>query len=263
MGFSTAMMSGFSGLQSNSEAITVIGNNIANVNTVGFKSGRMLFSDVLAEPVAGNNSQVGLGVQISSVENIFSQGTLSNTANATDIAIGGNGFFVVQDNSPTPATFFTRAGAFTPDSKGTFLVNPDGAKLCDSAGAPINLTTLPKFDRIDKINQDGSIRYLDTTGAQQLSATRIGVASFFNPAGLDKVGNNLYQTTLTADGSGAAVVAVPDQDNRVYSFSLEESNVDMANQMVNMIVTQRAYSANSKTIATSDEMTQTVINMKR
>jgi flagellar hook protein FlgE len=263
MGFSSAMMSGFSGLQTNAEAITVIGNNIANVNTVGFKSGRTLFSDVLAEPVAGNNSQVGIGVQISAIENLFSQGSLTTTASATDIALSGNGFFVVQDNAPTPATCYTRAGVFNPDAQSKYLVNPDGAKLCDSTGAPINLSLLSNFTSISKINQDGTINYLDSTGLQQTTAARIGIASFFNPSGLDKVGANLYQQTLTSDGSGAAIVIAPDQDNRIYSNTLEESNVDMASQMVNMIVTQRAYSANSKTITTSDEMTQTAINLKR
>ncbi len=263
MGFSSAMMSGVSGLQSNADAISVIGNNIANVNTVGFKSGRTLFSDLLSETAAAKDSQVGLGVQIAAIENQFSQGTLTNSVNATDIAINGNGFFIVQDSSSTPSTYYTRAGAFNPDDKSTYLVNPDGAKLCDSAGAPINLTTFANFSSIKNISPDGTISYLDTNGSQQVSATKIGIASFINPTGLEKAGGSLYRADLGTEGSGAAVIAEPDQDNAIHSFSLEESNVDMAKQMVNLITTQRAYSANSKTIMTSDEMTKTVINLKR
>ena len=263
MGFSSAMMSGVSGLRSNSEAITVIGNNIANVNTVGFKTARTLFSDVLSEPLADKDSQIGLGVQVADVENLFSQGALINSVNATDLAISGNGFFVVQDSTATPTTYYTRAGAFSPDGKGTYLINPDGAKLCDSAGVPINLTSLTNFSSIKKINQDGTINYLDTSDTLQTSTTKVGIASFKNPTGLDKAGNNLYRATTNVEGSGAAIVAAPDQGNKIYSFSLEDSNVDMSRQMVNMITTQRAYSANSKTIMTSDEMTQVVINLKR
>lgn len=263
MGFSTAMMSGVSGLLSNSEAITVIGNNIANVNTVGFKSGRTLFSDMLSQSVVANDSQIGLGVQISAIENQFTQGTLVNSANATDIAIDGDGFFVVLDNSATPTTYYTRAGEFAPDVNGTYLVNPDGAKLCDSSGAPIDLTTLTNFSSISNINQDGTISYLDTSGLEQTSTIKIGIANFFNPLGLEKVGDNLYRATLTTEGSGAAIVAAPDQDNKVFSYSLEESNVDMAVEMVSMITTQRAYSANSRSITTSDEMAQTLINLKQ
>jgi flagellar hook protein FlgE len=263
MGFSTAMMSGVSGLLSNSEAISVIGNNIANANTVGFKSGRTLFSSMFSESAAAKDSQIGLGVQISAVENQFTQGTLTNSASATDIAINGNGFFVVQDNSATPTTYYTRAGVFNPDENKTYLVNPDGARLCDSAGAPISLSTLADFSSISRINQDGTISYLDTKGLEQTTATKVGIAIFFNPTGLDKAGDNLYRATLSKEGSGAATVAAPDQGNKIYSYSLEESNVDMANQMVNMITTQRAYSANSKTIMTSDEMAKTVISLKQ
>ncbi len=263
MGFSTAMMSGVSGLRSNAEAISVIGNNIANANTVGFKTGRTLFSDLLSEPVANKGSQVGLGSQVAEVENLFSQGALINTSSATDIAITGNGFFVVQDSAATPTTSYTRAGAFNPDANGQYLLNPGGEKLCDSSGAPIDLKALTNFSSIKTVNQDGTISYLDTTGTQQTSTIKIGIASFTNPTGLDKAGNNLYRANTTAEGSGAAVLAAPDQGNKVFSNSLEDSNVDMAKQMVNMITTQRAYSANSKTIMTSDEMTQTLINLKR
>lgn len=263
MGFSTAMMSGVSGLLSNSEAISVIGNNIANINTVGFKSGRTLFNNMFSESVVAGDSQIGLGAQIGAIENQFSQGIIIPSASATDIAINGNGFFIIQDNSGTPTTYYTRAGVFNPDVNGEYLINPDGARLCDSAGAPINLSTLAGFSSIQKINVDGTISYLDSDGLQQVSATKIGIASFINPIGLEKAGDNRYLADSATEGSGEATVAVPDEENIIFSYALEESNVDMASQMVNMITTQRAYSANSKTIITSDEMTKTVINLKR
>ena len=263
MGFSTAMMSGVSGLLSNSEAISVIGNNIANVNTVGFKTGRTLFSSMFSESPADKDSQVGLGVQISAVENQFTQGVLAKSASATDIAINGNGFFVVQDNAATPTTYYTRAGVFNPDENKAYLVNPIGARLCDSAGAPISLSAFANLTSISKINPDGTISYMDTNGLEQTSATKIGIASFTNPFGLEKAGNNLYRATLGNEGSGVAAVAAADPGNKIYCNTLEESNVNMASQMVNMITTQRAYSANSRTIMTSDEMAKTVISLKR
>jgi len=263
MGFSTAMMSGVSGLLNNSEALGVIGNNIANVNTVGFKSGRTLFSNMFSESIAANDSQIGLGSQVCSIENQFSQGVLLDSANASDIAISGNGFFVVQNDSVTPTTYYTRAGVFNPDLDKKYLVNPDGVKLCDSAGSPIDLSTLANFSSISKINEDGTISYLGTDGLEQASSTKIGIATFYNPLGLEKAGDSLYRAILSTEGSGAATVAAPDQDNSIYGNRLEQSNVDMASQMVNMIITQRAYSANTKTITTSNEMAQTVINLKR
>lgn len=134
MSITSAMFTGISGLSANGEAISVLGNNISNVNTTGFKSGRMLFSDVLSASV-GNNSQVGRGVQIQAVQNNFGQGSFETTENVTDLAIQGDAFFVVQN--PGEAMRYTRAGAFSFDEN-QILVNPDGLQVM---GYGINQTT--------------------------------------------------------------------------------------------------------------------------
>lgn len=140
MSVTSAMFSGVSGLLANAEGINVIGNNLANVNTVGFKDGRMLFSDTLSASI-GNDSQVGKGTQIQKVDNLFSQGTFEATTSTTDLAIQGNSFFAVKDpNATAPvnqnAAMLTRAGAFSMDSNMT-LVNPDGYQVLDTQGNPI------------------------------------------------------------------------------------------------------------------------------
>jgi len=260
MSFTSAMMSGVSGLRANDTALNVIGNNIANVNTAGFKSGRTLFEDMLSKSVDGPNSQIGLGSSVGTVQNQFTQGGFLSAANVTDMAINGDGFFAVQDNSTTSTTKFTRDGTFSVDATGKYLVNPNGDKLCDTTGAVIDLTKLPSSSTINKIAADGTIGYLDASGAQQTSTIKIGIARFNNPDGLEKTGNNDFRATTD---SGASVIAAANQDTTILSNNLEVSNVDMTTQLTSMITTQRAYSANSKSVTTSDEMTKTVINLKQ
>lgn len=143
MSVTSAMFTGVSGLLANAEGINVIGNNLANVNTVGFKSGRMLFSDVLSANI-GNNSQIGRGTQIQKVDNVFGQGTFETTESVTDLALQGNSFFAVKDpNASSPVNqngaLLTRAGAFRLDSN-LNLVNPDGYQVLDTAGNPIKFS---------------------------------------------------------------------------------------------------------------------------
>jgi flagellar hook protein FlgE len=271
MSVTSAMMSGVSGLLSNAEAINVIGNNISNVNTAGFKYGRALFSDILSNNIS-STSQVGRGTQIQAIENIFSQGAPLVSENATDISLSGTGFFIVKDSSATPSTYFTRAGAFHLDDKGQYLINPDGMRLCDSAGAPIDIKNLPVtapalFDKITNIGLDGTISYVDTDGKTSITTVAkgpvVGIATFPSQFGLEKAGGNLYKENLATGGSGAAVLDKPTVNSKIMGRSLEQSNVDIASQMINLIITQRAYSANSKSITTGDEMTQEVIGLKR
>ncbi len=143
MSITSAMFTGVSGLLANAEGINVIGNNLANVNTVGFKSGRMLFSDLLSANI-GNSSQIGRGTQIQKVDNIFGQGSFETTEAVTDLAIQGNSFFAVMDpNATAPvnqnAAMLTRAGAFRLDSN-LNLVNPDGYQVLDTQGNPIKFS---------------------------------------------------------------------------------------------------------------------------
>ena len=256
MSITTAMFTGVSGLLANAEAINVIGNNLANANTVGFKSGRMLFSDMLSTSI-GNNSQIGRGIQIQKVDNIFGQGSFEATENVTDLAIQGEALFQVTDGTNT---FFTRAGAFRMDSANKYLVNPDGYRLCNSTGAALDFSGLTAFSKISSVADDGTITWVNTSGTKATFASKIGVATFPNPSGLEKRGGTLFSTSTE---SGTATIAAATSNNKINSNSLEQSNVDMAAQFVKMIVTQRAYSANSKTITTADEMTQEVLGLKR
>lgn len=285
MSVTSAMFTGVSGLLANAEGINVIGNNLANVNTVGFKSGRMLFSDQLSASI-GNNSQIGRGTQIQKVDNIFSQGTFETTELVTDLAIQGDGFFAVQDAGGND--LYTRAGAFRMDSTSKFLTNPDGLKLLDSAGAVIDVSTLnvaasaaipaiiaappvvgapavpavlaANFSKVTKVDNDGTITCLMSDGSSKTYPTKIGMALFPNPGGLEKKGGTVFGATAE---SGTVTVAAATTNNKIFTNSLEQSNVDMAGQFVKMILTQRAYSANSKTITTADEMTQEVLQLKR
>jgi len=294
MSVTSALYTGVSGLLNNGEAMNVIGNNIANVNTVGFKQGRTLFSDLLSQSV-GNNSQIGKGVQLQSVQNVFTQGSSQSSENVTDLSIQGNSFFALK--SPTSAApvatqnaaFLSRAGAFQVDNSLT-LVNPDGYQVLDTLGNPIkflNSGAAPTtdFSKVIKVEPNGLITYLatdgitqnyyDTSGAVGVAATtlnaatvnRLAVVTASDPTALTKVGGSLYQPTTNSGVSTAAFTLATTKPNgvseKVLSNTLEQSNVDMANEFVKMIVTQRAYSANSKTITTTDQMTQEVLNLVR
>ena len=272
MSVTSAMFTGVSGLLNNGEAMNVIGNNISNVNTVGFKQGRTLFSDLLSQS-AGSNAQIGKGVQLQAVQNTFTQGTTQTSENVTDLAIQGNSFFAL--NVPSTAAgaattpsgaLLTRAGAFHVDPN-YFLVNPDGYKVLDTAGAPIQFTntgTAPTtdFGRITKIDTNGVISYLATDGVTLNTAQTVGVVTVPDPTALTKMGGSLYKGSAAA-ALPAAFAAPNGTSEQVLSNSLEQSNVDMASEFVKMIVTQRAYSANSKTITTSDQMTQEVLGLIR
>ena len=254
MSVTSAMFSGISGLLANAEGINVIGNNLSNVNTVGFKGSRMLFSDMLSTDI-GNNSQVGHGTQIQKVDNDFGQGAFESTTSASDVALQGPGFFRVQ--SPATSTnYLTRAGSFRLDSSGN-LVNPDGYYVLDSTGTKITLTNPAKIVSIDNT---GLITYQNTAGAS-VTGPKLDVVTVTNPSGLQKAGGTLFSENSAA---GTVTNAAADgTTNKVFSNSLEQSNVDMATQFVKMILTQRAYSANSKTITTADQMTQEVLNLKQ
>jgi flagellar hook protein FlgE len=286
------MFTGVSGLLANAEGINVIGNNLANVNTVGFKSGRMLFSDMLSTNI-GNSSQIGRGTQIQKVDSIFSQGSFEATELVSDLAIQGNSFFALgipKGDTQIAAqsdAYLTRAGAFRVDD--TFhLVNPDGYQVLDTAGNPIQFlapsspTVAGDYAKITKIDSSGAITYVDTLGSTYFydAAGVIGTLTYTagtnntiavinppNAGGLDKTGGTLFKP---GDTSGIPATAFAITDNsangtteKIFSNSLESSNVDMASQFVKMILTQRAYSANSKTITTADEMTQEALNLKR
>lgn len=294
MSLTSAMFSGVSGLLNNAEGINVIGNNISNVNTVGFKGARMLFSDVLSTTI-GSGSQMGHGVQIQKVDNMYTQSALESSSIPTDVAIQGDSFFMLAKPNTTAAAaiapesaYYTRAGAFRVDSNRA-LINPDSYNVLGSDGIPIvfeatytdGAGNVLDFQKVTNIDAKGNIAllYSDANGnsatvyyngngvapVPSANTVFLGVSKIPNPPGLEKVGGTLYRQTGTAvGGSGVPTfLAANGTTEKILGNNLELSNVDMANEFVKMILTQRAYSANSKTITTCDEMTQEVLNLKR
>jgi flagellar basal-body rod protein FlgG len=240
----------------------VISNNLANVNTAGFKKSRADFQDLLYQVsrAAGTESvngdevptgiQVGLGARAAAVQKIFTTGDLQQTGNDLDIAIEGNGFFRVL--MPDGEESYTRSGAFKKDGTGR-MVTSDGYPLEPQIVIPENATRL-------SITEDGAVNvYLDgETEPNQIGT--IELTTFSNPAGLEAIGRNLL---LETPASGAPVDGIPGQEGfgALAQGFLEGSNVNIMEEMVGMITTQRAYEINSKAIQTSDQMLQMVNNL--
>ncbi len=253
--------------------LDVIGNNIANVNTYGFKKGRTTFQDLVSQQIAGasapangkggiNPKQVGLGSQLASIDTIHTQGSLQTTARPLDLAISGDGYFVVQDG---PNNYFTRAGNFYLDSgDGTnaTLVNANGLKVLDTEGQPI---TIPVDAESFSIGNDGSVTYI-RNGNLNTNPQQIGIAKFANNGGLAKAGSNLYQQTTNSgnvDPLNDLVAPKEDGAGGVVAGALEMSNVDLSEEFTEMIVAQRGFQANTRIITTSDEILQELVNLKR
>jgi flagellar hook protein FlgE len=273
-----SLNSAVSGLDAFQQQMDVIGNNIANVDTAGFKAGTVDFADqfssVLGNAGGVNTLQAGTGVSIAAIVNNFSQGTVSNTGVPTDLAVSGNGFFVVRD-SVTNAQYVTRAGDFQLDANG-YLVTPNGGRVegfsdsglttqgdikIDTAGMPAtsdpNATiTSYTIDAQGKVN-------VNLSDGTSFVRGQILLQNFQSPQALVNAGNNLFTATAAAGGLTAPVAPGASGTGKVQSGALELSNVDLSGEMANLIVAQRAFEANSKVITTSDELLQVLVNMKR
>lgn len=269
-----SLYSGISGMRGFQTKLDVIGNNITNVNTVGFKKGRVMFQDILSQNIQGasaptdtgkggiNPVQVGLGAQIASIDTVFSAGSPMTTSLPTDLSIEGDAFFMVKGAEDGPI-YYTRAGNFTRDSEG-YLVNPQGMKLLDVDGGAIQIS---KNDGIVSysIGKDGIITTVDDAGALDDGGT-IGVMVFNNPGGLRKVGNSLYEYTVNAgaqDGDPLTAIDPTTAKSSIISGQLEMSNVDLSEEFTEMIVAQRGFQANSRIITTSDSILEELVNLKR
>jgi flagellar basal-body rod protein FlgG len=253
-----------SGMAAQQLNIDVISNNLANVNTTGFKKNRAEFEDLMYQnlKIAGSITgtggderipvgiQVGMGVRALSVAKEFSQGDYQNTNNPLDLAIEGDGFFLVEVNGEE---MYTRAGAFKLNQDGT-VVTANGYVLQPEFTVPLETKNIV-------VTENGHIAALDNTG-EELAGADIPLYTFINPAGLIAKGRNIYSTS---EASGDAQEGVPGEDNTgtIAQGFLEMSNVEVVDEMVNMIVGQRAYEMNSKAIQTSDSMLQTAIQLKR
>ena len=273
-----SLYSGVSGMRGFQTKLDVIGNNIANVNTIGFKAGRVMFSDILSQTVSGvtapqegtvggvNAKQIGLGVSVAAIDTIHTPGSAMTTNVPTDVRIDGDGFFAVRPSDDLDGFYLTRAGNFTIDALG-YLVNAEGMYVLNVNGEPIQIdTTVVRSFTIDK---SGQLIARDADGnAVPLDDAQIGVVIVTNPGGLEKLGGNLYRLTPNAVEDPTAVEILPpnsaeDGTGAIISGQLEMSNVDLTSEFTEMIVAQRGFQANSRIITTSDEVLQEVVNLKR
>lgn len=243
--------------------VDTIAHNMSNVNTNGYKKQRIEFQDLLYQTIRrpaanldGNQPvglDVGLGVRPAASTTLFSQGNLQPTDNPLDVAIQGQAFFSVE----VPGRFeplYTRDGAFKIDNEGQ-LVTSDGNIL-------LGVDTIP-FEAYDvNIERDGRVTYMLPDSEEPEEAGQLELVKFINPAGLQKLGRNLYDWT---PNSGDPIDWDPEEDSTVSLESgyLEMSNVQVVEEMVSLIAAQRAYEINSKVIQSSDEMLQTASNLRR
>ncbi len=281
------MYSGIAGMRGFQTQLDVVGNNIANVNTVGFKKGRTTFQDMMSQTVSGasaptairggiNAQQVGLGSQIGSIDNIHTQGNRQTTNRALDLALEGDGMFVFGTDLVDGGAgidlqgsqlLYSRAGNLYLDDEG-YIVNANGQYLIghDNDGNPSRIN-LPENIGSFSIQGNGVVNYIDEDGETQ-SAGQIMLASFSNPGGLEKVGSNMYRSTVN-DGmimdGGVVQLIAPESEGTagIVSGALEMSNVDLAEEFTDMIVAQRGFQANTRIITTSDEILQELVNLKR
>jgi len=269
-----SLYSGISGMRGFQIKLDVIGNNIANVNTVGFKAGRVMFKDILSQTIAGvtapvdgvggvNPQQVGLGSAISAIDTIHTTGSAMTTNVATDLRIDGDGFFAVIANEDQEVPYLTRAGNFTIDAMRQ-LVNGDGMRVLGADGDPI---VLDEGITAFRISSTGEIISILEDGTTENTGIFIGVVRVVNPGGLEKIGGNLYRLTTNANPEGEFEIGqAGDPDlgtGTIISGQLEMSNVDLTTEFTEMIVAQRGFQANSRIITTSDEILQEVVNLKR
>lgn len=247
------------GLDGQQTRLSVVSNNLANVSTTGFKGGRAVFNDLIYQTVrqpgaaASENSQLpsglmmGTGVRVVATEKLFQQGNIIQTENPTDVAISGRGFFEIL--MPNGTVAYTRDGNFQLDSEGN-LVTPNGMTVQPGITVPESTTSLT-------IGQDGTVQALVAGDTTPTEIGQIQTVDFVNEAGLQPIGDNLFLETAS---SGAPQAGVPGEDGRGFLIqgSLESSNVNVVEELVNMIETQRAYEVNSKAISTADQMMQFV-----
>ncbi len=257
-----ALWTAGSGMVAQQANVDVISNNLANVNTTGFKKVRSDFQDLMYQTMrqAGSSSgpdsqlptgiQIGHGVRQVATQKIYTQGSFQATGNSFDVAIEGDGFFEI--TLPDGTTAYTRDGSFKKDSQGR-MVTSEGYPLAQTITVPAEATDM-------SISSDGIVSVTVNGTSQQLG--QIQLARFINPSGLDSIGRNLLKET---DASGAPVVSNPGADGTgtLVQKYLEMSNVQVVDEMVNMIIAQRAYEVNSKAVTTSDQMLETANNLKR
>ncbi|HEX5270950.1 MAG TPA: flagellar basal-body rod protein FlgG [Gemmataceae bacterium] len=244
------------GLDASQNQLDTSSNNLANLNTTGFKANRVLFQDLLYTtlnaPSATNpaGTQLGRGVKLSSTDKLFGEGPLQNTGTQTDVAIDGSGFFVVK--LPDGSTAYTRAGNFVVNSNGQ-LVTSDGNFLQPPITVPTNFTAI-------SIATDGTVSVTVPGSSTFQKVGQITLARFANPPGLVSVGNTLF---APSPASGSAVITTPGQTGTglLRQGFLEGSNVDATTELANLLVAQQTFVANSQAIITANDMLLTTAEL--
>ncbi|HEC74688.1 MAG TPA: flagellar basal-body rod protein FlgG [Methylophaga aminisulfidivorans] len=245
------------GLDAQQTRMSVISNNLANVNTTGFKQDRAVFEDLLYQTIRQPGAQsststqlpsglmIGTGVRTVATEKLHTQGNIVQTQNALDIAINGRGFFQILQPDGTLA--YTRDG--------TFQLNSDGQVVMSNGYSLEPAMTVPPDAQSITVGSDGTVSVTQPGAAAPTIIGNIELADFVNPTGLQPMGENLFQET---GASGTPITGTPGLDGigSVIGGSLETSNVNVVTELINMIETQRAYEMNSKAISTSDQMLQ-------
>lgn len=267
-----------SGMRAQQVNVDTIANNVANINTIGYKSQQASFKSLLYQNLQSkstNNAgeekpvaaEVGLGSRVAAITSTFTNGNLQATEDPFSMALEGDGFFQIR--TAGGELQYTRDGGFiiSPAAQGNMLCTTDGNAVLDAYGNQIILpNTQVATDLV--VNEDGTIAFPDATGNPAILTdangrpVRFGIYQFNNPAGLAKEGSNNFSVTVA---SGAAVAENGNatvQQTKVHQYYTEASNVDVAEEMVNLIVAQRAYEMNSKAIQTSDEMMQQANNLR-
>ena len=283
------MYSAISGLKLHQSMLDVTANDIANVNTIGYKGSRTTFTDQLSQmqgsaTAAGiggggrNPAQIGLGVQFGSIDNMMGSGALQSTSNVLDLAVQGDGWFRVTTDgpddptsaagAPAQAEAFTRAGNFTRNSQG-FLVTQGGGYLLGKdgpgAGAADVYLLVPDGASNMSIGGNGAVTYVPAGGGDRVTAGYMTLTKFANEGGLERASTNLWRTSAASGGEAPAGGGVPGTLGlgAVVSGVVEMSNVDLASEFTELISAQRGFQANSRVITTSDEMLQELVNLKR
>jgi flagellar basal-body rod protein FlgG len=245
------------GLDAQQTQMDVISNNLANVSTSGFKRARAVFEDLLYQTVRQPGAQsseqtqlpsglqLGTGVKPVATERIFTQGNLQQTSNSKDVAIQGNGFFQVL--MPDGTTAYSRDGSFQSDANG---------QMVTSSGYAVQpAITIPADTQSLTIARDGTVSVTQSGSATPVTIGTLQLATFINPAGLQSLGENLYGETASS-GTPSSNAPGSNGAGTLNQGYVETSNVNVVEELVNMIQTQRAYEINSKAISTSDEMLQ-------
>lgn len=273
-----SMFAAISGLKAHQVMLDVTAADIANVNTVGYKSSRMTFRDSLSQLQRGgaapgpgqggsNAAQVGLGSQVGSIDNLMSGGAIQTTGNTFDVAISGEGWFRVGTSTapavPT-AIEYSRAGNFTTNSAG-YMTTQEGmfviGRTAPGTSGTDTLLQIPPGSGNISVGQDGSVSYQPSGGGPRVTAGYLSLAKFANEGGLQR---DFGSRWIASGASGVEQVGTPGGNyGTTTSGTIEMSNVDLAFEFTTMITAQRGFQANSRIISTADQMLQDLVNLIR